>query len=82
MDSHNGMLVKLIGGPLDGETYALQPRGSVSIPQAFRFFTAHNGAACWADYETMISPARATWDGIKEGEELAYRFSGYVKLDI
>ncbi len=79
----NGIDARLVGGPLDGDSFALIPEGSVAPPARLSYYFRsdfldpdgeYRNRACWLHYEC--------YDHVPEWSEEAvvYRFAGTERM--
>lgn len=71
------LMVKLCGGPMDGDTVALLPNGSCRPPQQLGYLTTKNDQAAWAIYESRDLPM----DWVIGHTEAFFDYAGLVSCN-
>ncbi len=78
MDESGGLLVDLIGGPLDGDTFMLTPQGSIEPPGVLCYVGVHKDRACQIVYGAGLLGDTGGWP--KVDSRIQYHFWGYCEL--
>jgi len=78
MTESGRVIVKLWGGPLDGDSFVLSANGSIEVPTQFSYLGAAKDEATWMVYECENAFA-VTWPA--EDEERKYHFIGQYSLN-
>jgi hypothetical protein len=77
MNQAGALVVELVGGPMDGDTIALCPQGSVGPPQQLCYLGAEKNQAAWMVYESerVFTPGWPT-----EDTSIKFNFCGWYSL--
>ncbi len=75
-----GIEVTLTGGPLDGDTIQLSPRGSIEPPGMLTYLTVHNGQACYMVYGYGRMGVTDGWPA--DNTRIQYEFWGFTLMEL